>query len=152
MAYAARLEEQRQYWQDKCIQELFEEQVERTPQAVALVYEGQQLTYAQLNARANQLAHHLRELGVKPDTLVAICAERSLEMVVAIVAVLKAGGAYVPLDPAYPPERLQYMLQDSAPQVVLTYVPEARGTHGEWLSQLSDRVPVIDLETHSSAG
>ena len=107
--------------QDKCIHQLFEEQVERTPEAVALVFEDQQLTYAQLNAKANQLAHYLRSLGVKPDTLVAICVERSLEMVVGLLAILKAGGAYVPIDPAYPGERISYMLDDARPVVLLTH-------------------------------
>ena len=80
----------------------------------------EQLSYGELNARANQLAHYLRELGVEPDARVAICVERSLEMIVALLAMLKAGGAYVPLDPAYPPERLRFMLEDSAPVVLLT--------------------------------
>jgi amino acid adenylation domain-containing protein len=106
--------------QNRCIQQLFEEQVERTPEAIAVVFQEQQLTYAQLNAQANQLAHHLRELGVRPDTRVAICVERGLEMMIALMAALKAGGAYVPLDPAYPVERLAYMLRDSEPMVLLT--------------------------------
>ena len=78
------------------------------------------LSYGELNRRANRLAHYLRELGVKPDDRVAICVERSLEMIVALLAVLKAGGAYVPLDPAYPAERLRFMLEDSAPVALLT--------------------------------
>jgi len=106
--------------QDKCIHQLFEEQVERSPDAVAVVFEDQQLTYGQLNARANQLAHHLRGLGVKPDTLVAICVERSLEMVIGLLGILKAGGAYVPLDPGYPTERLLYMLQNARTAVLVT--------------------------------
>jgi amino acid adenylation domain-containing protein len=106
--------------QDKCIHQLFEEQVERSPDAMAVVFEDQQLTYAQLNAKANQLAHHLRGLGVKPDTLVAICVERSLEMVIGLLGILKAGGAYVPLDPDYPEERLAFMLQDTDAPVLLT--------------------------------
>ena len=97
----------------------FEAQVARTPDAVALVFEDETLSYAELNARANRLAHHLRALGVGPDVRVGICVERSLEMVVAVLAVLKAGGAYVPLDPGYPAERLAYMLADSAPAAVL---------------------------------
>ena len=105
---------------DKCIYQLFEEQVERTPDAVAVVFENQQLTYQQLNCRANQLAHYLRSLGVKPDTLVGICVERSLEMVVGILGILKAGGAYVPLDPEYPQERLSFMLQDADVSIFLT--------------------------------
>jgi amino acid adenylation domain-containing protein len=106
--------------QDKCIHQLFEEQVERSPDAVALVFEGTELTYLQLNARANQLAHYLLSLGVEPEVLVGICVERSLEMVVGLLGILKAGGAYVPLDPAYPSERLAFMLEDSAVSVLLT--------------------------------
>ncbi|HEX9936892.1 MAG TPA: amino acid adenylation domain-containing protein, partial [Longimicrobium sp.] len=105
---------------DACVHELFEAQVERTPGAVALVYENEEVTYAQLNARANRLAHHLRGLGAAPDVRVGICVERGTEMVVAVLATLKAGAAYVPLDPEYPEERLSYMLRDSAPVVLLT--------------------------------
>ena len=108
------------YPRESCIHELFEQQVRRTPQAEALIYEERRLTYAQLNARANQLAHYLRGLGVGPESRVVICLERSLEMVVGLLGILKAGGAYVPLDPSYPAERLNYVLKDSAPDVVLT--------------------------------
>jgi amino acid adenylation domain-containing protein len=108
------------YPQRGLLHELFEQQVERTPNAIALVYEGGSLTYAGLNGRANQLARHLRLKGVGPDQLVAICVERSLEMVVGMLGVLKAGGAYVPLDPVYPTERLSYMLRDSGARVLLT--------------------------------
>jgi amino acid adenylation domain-containing protein len=108
------------YSQDRCIQELFEEQVERTPDAVAVVFEEQQLTYRELNRRANQLAHHLRALGVGPGVLVGICAERSVEVVVGLLGILKTGGAYVPLDPAYPKERLSFMLEDARAPVLLT--------------------------------
>jgi amino acid adenylation domain-containing protein len=108
------------YLQDKCIHQLFEEQVERTPHNVAVVFENNSLTYQQLNTRANQLAHYLQELGVKPDTLVGICVERSLEMIVGILGILKAGGAYVPLDPEYPQERLNFMLEDSQVKVLVT--------------------------------
>lgn len=111
---------QTEYPKDKCIHHLFEEQVELTPDAVAVVFENQQLTYHQLNSRANQLAHYLRSLGVKPDVLVGICVERSLEMVVGILGILKAGGAYVPLDPEYPQERLSFMLQDADVSILLT--------------------------------
>lgn len=107
------------YPQDKCIHELFEEQAARTPDSIAVV-EEQQLTYAQLNARANQLAHYLRNLGVGAEVLVGICVERSLEMLVGILGILKAGGAYVPLDPAYPQERLAFMLEDTQAPVLLT--------------------------------
>ncbi len=108
------------YPQDKCIHQLFEEQVERNPDAVAVVFEDQQLTYRQLNNRANQLAHYLQSLGVKSEVLVGICVERSFEMVVGLLGILKAGGAYVPLDPNYPQERIAYMLEDSAVSVLLT--------------------------------
>ncbi len=108
------------YPRDKCIHQLFEEQVERTPNAVAVVFEGQELTYRELNEQANRLAGHLRNLGVERETLVAICVERSLEMVVGLLGILKAGGAYVPLDPAYPEQRLAFMLQDTEAPVLLT--------------------------------
>jgi amino acid adenylation domain-containing protein len=108
------------YSQDKCIHQLFEAQVERTPDTVAVVFEDQQLTYRELNQRANQLAHHLQQLGVKPDVLVGICVERSLDMVVGLLGILKAGGAYVPLDPAYPKERLAFMLEDAQVLVLVT--------------------------------
>ena len=108
------------YPDDKCIHQLFEEQVERTPNAVAVVFEGQQLTYNELNCRTNQLAHYLQSLGVKADELVGICVERSLEMIVGILGILKAGGAYVPLDPEYPQERLNFMLEDSQVKVLVT--------------------------------
>ncbi len=103
-----------------CIHQLFEEQVKRTPEAVAVVYSEQQLTYNELNCRANQLAHYLQSLGVKPEQLVGICLERSLDMIVGLLAILKAGGAYVPLDPEYPTERLLYILQDAQIRVLLT--------------------------------
>jgi amino acid adenylation domain-containing protein len=105
---------------DKCIHELFEEQVKRRPEAVAVVFEDKELTYGALNARANQLAHHLISLGVAPQTLVGLYLERSIEMVVGLLGILKAGGAYVPLDPAYPQERLAFILKDTATPVLLT--------------------------------
>ena len=108
------------YPKDKCVHQLFEEQVEQTPNATALMFENAQLTYAELNAKSNQLAHHLQKLGVGPDVLVGICVERSLEMVVGLLGILKAGGAYVPLDPSYPKDRLAFMLEDAAPAVLLT--------------------------------
>jgi amino acid adenylation domain-containing protein len=108
------------YPRDSCIYELFEEQVERTPDAVAVVFGGIQITYMQLNARANQLAHQLRDLGVGPDVLVGICMKRSVEMVVGLLGILKAGGAYVPLDPEYPQERMAFMLSDTQVPVLLT--------------------------------
>ncbi|HEX6912735.1 MAG TPA: amino acid adenylation domain-containing protein, partial [Longimicrobium sp.] len=103
-----------------CIHHLFEAQAARTPDAAAVVFEAESLTYAQLDARANQLAHYLRGLGVGPEARVGVCAERSMELVVALLGVLKAGGAYVPIDPSYPLERMAYMLADSAVPVLLT--------------------------------
>ncbi|MEH2211070.1 non-ribosomal peptide synthetase/type I polyketide synthase [Nostoc sp.] len=111
---------QTDYPQDACIHQLFEAQVERTPDAVAVVFADQNLTYFELNSRANQVAHHLRSLGIKPGTLVGLCMSPSLEMVVGLLGILKAGGAYVPLDPAYPSERLAFMLADSQLPVLLT--------------------------------
>ena len=108
------------YSLDKCIHQLFEEQVRKTPDALAVVYEDEQLTYRELNARANQVAHHLRTLGVGSEVLVGICVERSPLMIIGLWGILKAGGAYLPLDPAYPAERLAYMLNDSQAQVLLT--------------------------------
>src|SRR5215212_4412458 len=108
------------YPRDRCIHELFEEQVGRTPDSVAVLFEDEQLTYCELNRRANQLARHLRRLGVGPEMRVGICVERSLEMVVGLLGILKADGAYVPLDPDYPKERLSFMLEDARVPVLLT--------------------------------
>ncbi|MFM7367894.1 MAG: condensation domain-containing protein, partial [Sphaerospermopsis kisseleviana] len=129
-----------EYPTDKCIHQLFEAQVERTPDAVAVVFEDQQLTYGELNQRANQLAHHLQTLGVEPEMLVSICVERSLEMVVGLLGILKAGGAYLPLDPNYPQERLDYMLADAGVEILLT--------QQELLSSLSSHTAqVVCLDT-----
>ena len=108
------------YPTDKCVHQLFEQQVERTPDNLAVVSGDLHLTYAQLNARANQLAHRLQTLGVRPEVPVAICMERCFEMVVGLLGILKAGGAYVPMDPAYPKERLAFMLADTFAPVLLT--------------------------------
>jgi non-ribosomal peptide synthetase component F len=105
---------------NELIHELFEQQAAAQPDAVAVVFEDRKLTYAELNARANQLAHELIALGVQPDDRVAICTERSLEMVVGLLGILKAGGAYVPLDPAAPVDRLQSMLGDAQPRALVT--------------------------------
>ena len=130
------------YPREQCIHELFEAQVARTPDAVAVVFGDVALSYSELNARANRLAHHLIGLGVKPDDRVAICVERSVEMVVALLAVLKAGGAYLPLDPSYPAERLAYMLADSAPKVVLA---DAAGRLALGDDAIAER-DVVDLD------
>ena len=110
----------RPYPQGQTIHQLFEAQAARAPAATALVCGGAALTYAELNAQANRLAHHLRARGVGPDVLVGLCVERCFDMVVGLLAILKAGGAYVPLDPAYPQQRLAYMLEDAAPALLLT--------------------------------
>jgi amino acid adenylation domain-containing protein len=129
-----------EYPSNKRVDELFAEQVEKTPEAVAVEYEGLQLTYRELNRQANRLAHYLRLLGVKPEARVAICVERGLEMIVGLMAILKAGGAYVPLDPTYPQERLQYMLKDSEPVALLTQA-QVR----ERMGPLPAGLPTLDL-------
>ncbi|WP_414574322.1 AMP-binding protein, partial [Nostoc sp. CCY 9925] len=108
------------YPKNLCIHQLFEAQVERTPDAVAIVYENEQLSYQELNSRANQLAHYLQTLGIGPEVRVGLCVERSLLMMVGLLGILKAGAAYVPLDPAYPEERLAFMLEDSQSYILLT--------------------------------
>ncbi|RCJ23039.1 non-ribosomal peptide synthetase [Nostoc sp. ATCC 43529] len=105
---------------ERCLHELFTTQVEQTPDAVAITFADEHLTYQQLNARANQLAHYLQSLGVKPEVKVGLCVERSLEMIVGILGILKAGGAYVPLDPNYPQERLVFILEDANITIVVT--------------------------------
>ena len=119
---------------DRGIHLLFEQQAERTPEATAVVFEDQQLKYGELNRKAHQLAHHLRTLGVKQETPVGVCLERSVDMVTGILAVLKAGGAYVPLDPSYPHERLRYIVEDSGLSLMLTN------------SRLTDRIPTGRVE------
>ncbi|WP_332959592.1 non-ribosomal peptide synthetase/type I polyketide synthase, partial [Microcoleus sp. AR_TQ3_B6] len=141
--------------QDLCIHQLFEAQVEQTPDAVAVVFEDKQLTYRELNCRANQLAHHLQALGVKPEVLVGICIDRSLEMVIGLLGILKAGGAYVPLDPAYPSERLTFMLEDSQAPVLLTQqdivgmLPKSR-THVVYLDLDSEAIAQSDQSNPTS--
>ncbi|QBP49729.1 amino acid adenylation domain-containing protein [Burkholderia pseudomallei] len=133
---------ERDYPIEQCIHQLFEAQVDRKPEAIALTFEGQRLSYAELNARANRLAHYLQARGVGPDRLVALCAERGIEMVVGLLAILKAGGAYVPLDPAYASDRLRGIVQDSQPALVLA---DAVGRAA--LGELDGALPVIDPET-----
>jgi amino acid adenylation domain-containing protein len=134
------------YPDDLCVHQLFEQQVEHDPNAVAVVHADRSLSYGELNARSNRLAHHLRGSGVGPDVLVAICVERSLEMVVGLLAILKAGGAYVPLDPSYPAERLAFMMRDSAPAVILSHAP-ARAALEAAVAGLAQRPSILDLET-----
>ncbi len=129
----------RNYSQDVCIHHLFEAQVERVPHRVAVVCEDLQLTYEQLNRRANQLAHHLQFLGVGPEVMVGLCVDRSLEMVIGILGILKAGGAYVPLDPTYPQERLAFMLSDSQVSVVVT--------QQQWVESLPAQARLLCLDT-----
>ncbi|HEX2090823.1 MAG TPA: AMP-binding protein, partial [Longimicrobiaceae bacterium] len=143
------------YPAESCIHELFEAQAERTPDAVAVVCEGRSLSYAELDARANRLAHHLRRLGVGPEVRAGIFLERGVEMVVSILAVLKAGGAYVPLDPGYPAERLAFTLEDSGATVLLTQqglrtiLPAAPGVR---VVSLEDAAPRVARERSTSPG
>jgi len=123
-----------EYARNSTVVAMFEEQVERTPDNIALVFDDEAVTYKQLNARANQLANRLRELGVGPDHFVAIAAERSIEMIVGIYGIIKAGGAYVPIDPEYPKERIRYILDDCKPKALLVYRVEVEA-----------KTPVIDL-------
>ncbi|ARV60166.1 hypothetical protein BZZ01_17390 [Nostocales cyanobacterium HT-58-2] len=160
-----------EYPQDLCIHELFEIQVERSPDAIAVVFEDQQITYWELNQRANQLAHYLQALGVGSEVLVGICVERSsygaaaltLEMVVALLSILKAGGAYVPLDPAYPQERLTSILEDTQLPVLLTQarlvktLPQHKAKvvclDADWerIAQENKKNPICETTVHNLA-
>jgi len=152
-----------EYPRDKCLHELFEEQAEQTPNAAAVVFEDEQLSYRELNVRANQLAHRLLALKIRPDMLVGVCMDRSLEMVVGLMGILKAGGAYVPLDPAYPKERLAFMLEDAGVSVLLTQdklTPELPSHKAymlcldtEWntISQESEECPVSRVRPENLA-
>ncbi|MDF5706508.1 MAG: amino acid adenylation domain-containing protein [Nostoc sp. S4] len=131
---------------EQCIHQLFEAQVERTPNAIAVVFQNQHLTYRELNQRANQVAHHLRSLGVGPEVRVGICIQRSLEMVIGLLAILKAGGAYVPLDPTYPKERLALMLKDAQVPVLLTISVQL-----DTLSEDEYRVICLDIDWQTIA-
>jgi amino acid adenylation domain-containing protein len=154
---------QADYPKNASIHELFAAQTERTPDAVAAICEKEQLTYRELNAKANQIAHYLQSLGVKPEVLVGICVERSLEMLVAILGILKVGAAYVPLDPAYPQERRSFMLADAKVPLLLTQknlletLPEHSAKvvciDAEWqeISRQSDRNPAVKVEPENLA-
>ncbi len=136
------------YPRDSSIDQLFERQVRLTPNAIALIFGREELTYGDLNRRANRLANYLRKMGVGPEALVGICRERSLEMVVGLLAILKAGGAYVPLDPSYPTERLTFMLEDTRASVVLT----SRAQKGRLTSpRPGTRVVCVDDEARDAA-
>jgi amino acid adenylation domain-containing protein len=143
-----------------CLHHLFEAQVERNPSTIAVTFEHEQLTYAELNERANQLAHQLRALGVGPEVLVGLSVERSLELVIGILGVLKAGGAYLPLDPTYPRERLRFMIEDAKPAVILTpeglsateYKDQSRGSDPDLIPQLDPRHPCYVIYTSGSTG
>jgi len=124
------------YAQDATLPDLFEAQVARTPDAVAVVFEDKSLTYAELNLRTNQLAHHLIAAGAGPETIVGLCLERSLEMVIGMIAILKAGAAYLPLDPVNPPERLSFMLDDANVLVLITH--SLRFKRAEWVCRPDD--------------
>lgn len=152
------------YPREKCIHQLFEEQAAKTPDAVAVIFQQQQLTYRELDNRANQLANYLQTLGVKPDTLVGICINRCLEMMVGILGVLKAGGAYIPLDPAYPQDRLSHMLDDSQVSVLLTtenllnQLPENKAQEicldRDWdnlIARESQKAPLSDVKSNNLA-
>ncbi|WP_440055081.1 amino acid adenylation domain-containing protein [Pseudoalteromonas sp. T1lg65] len=124
-----------------CLHEIFEQQVEQHADRIAVVCNEEQLSYAQLNQKANQLAHLLREKGVKPDALVALCLDRNVDMVVALLAVLKAGGAYVPVDPRYPQSHLTHVLQDAKPSLVITV-----SAHAEIASDCDAEIVELDSD------
>lgn len=142
---------QTEFPNDQCIHQLFEAQVERTPDAIAVQFGDQSLTYCELNTRANQLAYQLQAIGVKPDVLVGICIERSLDMIVAVLGILKAGGAYVPLDPTHPKDRLAFLMQDAQVAVLLTQtlikvnLPETSAQivclDQDWAAQIANLIP-----------
>ena len=140
------------YEREKCVQQIFEAQAQRTPQTVALAFAGKQLTYEQLNHRSNQVAHHLKRFGIRPEVPVGLFVERSLEMVIGLLGIVKAGGVYVPLDPDYPAERLKNMLQDSGVNVLLTQ-SKLRNLLAEFAGPvicLDTDWPAISAESHSN--
>ncbi|MBW4592861.1 MAG: amino acid adenylation domain-containing protein [Brasilonema angustatum HA4187-MV1] len=153
----------REYTQTECIHKLIESQVELTPNAIAIEQDGQQLTYRELSDRTNQLAHYLQSLAVKPETLVGICVDRSLDMIVGLLGILKAGGAYVPLDPAYPQERLADILEDTQLGILLTQerfrsqLPDYTGkticldTDWSVIAQHNTANPISEVQLHNLA-
>jgi arthrofactin-type cyclic lipopeptide synthetase C len=138
------------YSTEKRLHRVFEEQVRRTPNAVAAICDGTQVTYSRLNADANRLANYLHQFDLNPDACVAVCVERGVAMIVAIIAVLKAGAAYVPLDPQYPIERLAFMLTDSQPRVLLTDSASSEKLSRACLAAVRDGIAVIDLSRDAS--
>ena len=145
---------------DVSLHRLFEAQVERTPRAIALTFENEQMTYGELNRRANQLAHRLRALGVGPEVSVGLCVERGIELVIGILGILKAGGAYVPLDPSYPRERLQFMIEDAKLAVILTreeisatdYADQNHGSNPDLIRGFDPSHPCYVIYTSGSTG
>ncbi|MEO7292502.1 MAG: amino acid adenylation domain-containing protein, partial [Ginsengibacter sp.] len=129
------------YPKQKTLVDLFEDQVIKTPDAIAVIFEHEQLTYKQLNERANQLAHYLKNNGVKTETIVPLCIERSIDMIVGILGILKAGGAYVPIDPEYPEERIGYMLEDTGAGIVVT----SKQSHLKF--EAAENIKIIELDT-----
>jgi amino acid adenylation domain-containing protein len=134
------------YSKDQCVHQLFETQAEKTPEAIAIAFENQQLSYRELNQRANRLAHYLRQQGVRPDTIVALCLERSIEMVVGILGVLKAGGAYLPIDPDFPAERRRFLIEDTQVRVILT-----QDGHSLQFGDVAGHIVYLDSEWHKLA-
>nr|VFJ60059.1 MAG: amino acid adenylation domain-containing protein [Candidatus Kentron sp. DK] len=134
------------YPSDRCLHEAFQEQAAKTPDAVAVLFGDEQVSYGELNAHANRLAHRLRELGVGPEVLVGLCLERSVEMIVGLLAILKAGGAYVPLDPEYPRERLAFMAEDAGLKVLLCH-----GATRERLPECPGRILELDAQAEAIA-
>ena len=126
---------------DVCVHELFERQVARTPDATAVLFQGRQLSYRDLNERANQLGHYLRKRGIGPELLVGVSMERSPEMLIGLLGIWKAGGAYVPMDPTYPKERLSFMVKDSAAQLLLT-----TNKHKHLFASATDKTILLDSD------
>jgi amino acid adenylation domain-containing protein len=135
------------YPDDRCIHQLFEQQVAKTPDAIALIFEEQQLTYQELNQRADSLAYYLQEIGVKAEVLVGICVERSLEMIMANLAILKAGGAYLPLDSNYPQERLDHIIQDAQISLILTQ-SHLKAKIASCVTVSQNKIQIISLDSN----